>query len=304
MGLSQTNSNASIPAEEAIPLYVSSIPACWRLYFDGELLEVANVLPSYISHLSILAQQTSKYGETTAGLLSQAHQLGYLLELQDQNFKVAQTHAQQALHYAEITHDPNLRGSSLIRLGNLSYTLKRPTQTVQKYLEAVQYIGSASPLLQAQAHIGLAEALARIGDEKEAILHQRLAREILPGSPEKDPHYAYTHFNNFTITNFEGLMYLHLNQPRNAWDTFTQVDKDIPNALVPQRVELMNRQTTAALALGDMHRACDNLELAIPSALTLGSDLRYNEACETYEHMQAKWPQEKRVKELVQLLHG
>ncbi|HLJ34963.1 MAG TPA: hypothetical protein VKU38_15000, partial [Ktedonobacteraceae bacterium] len=97
---------------------------------------------------------------------------------------------------------------------------------------------------------------------------------MLPTSPEQDPHYAYTHFNKFTITNFEGLMYLHLEQPEQAWETFAEVDHEVPQSLVPQRVELINRKTATLLALDEMHATCDNLELAVTAALRIGSELR------------------------------
>jgi transcriptional regulator with XRE-family HTH domain len=308
LGLSRTDNTLSLPTEGVISLYVNGIPACWGLYFDGELSEVAGVIPEYVSHLTLLVQHPSKYQQTAACLLSQAHQLGYLLELQGQNFKTAQIHANQALEYAELTNDPNLRVASLIRQGNLLHTLKRPTQTVEKYREAIQYSSSASPLLQGQAYIGLSEALAKLYEihsqealKQEALRYHGLAYEVFPTNPKEDPNYAYTHFKIFTITNFEGLMHIHLGQPQQAWEAFAQVDKEIPQALVPQRVELMNRQTATFLALGDMHQTCDHVELAVPAALALGSDLRYNETCEIYEQAQTKWPHEQRVKNLGEL---
>lgn len=306
IGLNQLGSMVSLPAEEVLPAYVTAIPACWQLYFDGGLLEVAKVLPGHITQLTALAQQNLKHEEAVANLLSQTHQLGYLIALQEQNFKTAQTHAQLAFHYAEMANDPNLRVASLIRQGNLFYTLKRPLQTLQKYQEAVQYSSNASPLLQSQAHIGLAEAYARFSDKSssagdEALHHRELAREMLPVNPEQDPHYAYTHFNKFTITNFEGLMYLHLGQPIQAWETFAEVDKEVPASLVPQRVELINRKTATLLALDEMHATCDGLELAVPAAQRLGSELRYNEACEIYQQAHMKWPNEGRVRNLATL---
>jgi len=134
-----------------------------------------------------------------------------------------------------------------------------------------------------------------------ALRHRELAREVLPANPEQDLHYAYTHFNKFTITNFEGLMYLHLEQPVQAWETFAEVDNEVPQSLVPQRVELINRKTATLLALDELHATCDNLELAVPAALRLSSELRYNEACEIYQQTQMKWPNEGRVKNLATL---
>src|SRR5438034_882467 len=62
-GLTQSESDAALflPVEEMIPLYVTGVPACWRCFFAGEFAEVKRVLPTYISHLTFLAQQASHY---------------------------------------------------------------------------------------------------------------------------------------------------------------------------------------------------------------------------------------------------
>jgi hypothetical protein len=50
-----------------------------------------------------------------------------------------------------------------------------------------------------------------------------------------------------------------------------------------------------------MEQTCLYVELAGTSALQLGSHLRYNEACQTYQQAQLKWPHERRVKALAEL---
>ena len=67
------DSTLALPAEEALPLYVTAVPACWRLYFSGEIAEVGRVLPAYILQLMPLAQCSSRYQQTAASLLSQAY---------------------------------------------------------------------------------------------------------------------------------------------------------------------------------------------------------------------------------------
>ena len=55
-------------------------------------------------------------------------------------------------------------------------------------------------------------------------------------------------------------MHIHLEQLLQARKVFDQVDQDIPKALIPQRIELFNRQTAALFTLGDMHETCKHLE--------------------------------------------
>src|SRR6266536_1143369 len=264
-GLTEGDDAALLRDDEVLALCAVNIPLAWRLYFAGGLAEVRQMLPDYLARVSALAKQPSRYQQQAAALTSQAHQLAYLLALQNQNFGEARTHTRQSL---------------------------------QKYQEAVQNSTGASPLLLGQAYIGLAEAQARLGQEQEALRSKGLALEMFPGAPEEDLHYAYTHFNSFTLANFEGLMHLHLQHPRDAWNVFEQVDREIPQRIVPQRVELLSRQAATVLALGDMHQVGNHLEVLVPSARALGSDLRYNEAREIYEQMQVTWPFEQRVKAL------
>ena len=98
-------------------------------------------------------------------------------------------------------------------------------------------------------------------------------------------------------------MYIHLDQPKQAWEIFAAIEKEVPAALVPQKVELLMRQTLALVALGEMEQSCNHLELATMAALRLGSDLRYQEAEEIYEKMRQKWPHEQSVKRLLELFH-
>lgn len=301
-GLAPGEHLPSSSIEEVLPLFVSGVPACWKLYFDGGMTDVERVLPGYLSQLATLASQASSHQKLSAGYASQAHQLAYLIAIQHQNFRVAQTHATQAFHFAEIADDPHMQLASLIRQGNLSFTLRRPLQTLQKYQDAVRHVQNASPLLAGQAYVGLAEAQARLGMRQEALRFNGLAQEVFPEHPEQDLHFAYTHFNDFTRVNFEGLMYLHLEQPKEAWSAFAQIDTSVPASLVPQRAELLSRQALTSVVLGDLDQSCAYVELAATAASKIGSDLRFNEVCETYLLMQNKWKHEPRVKSLAEFL--
>jgi len=71
----------SLHIEEVLPSYVTALPACWRLYFDGGMAEVERVLPTYLAQLSTLAQHPSRYQQLVASYASQAYQLSWLLAL-------------------------------------------------------------------------------------------------------------------------------------------------------------------------------------------------------------------------------
>src|SRR5258707_2857330 len=69
--LAFTGSSSFMPVEEVLPLYVTGVPACWKLYYGGDWQKVREVLPSYISQLASVAESQSKSQKTAASLLSQ-----------------------------------------------------------------------------------------------------------------------------------------------------------------------------------------------------------------------------------------
>jgi len=303
LGLDYTDSSLPV-AEEVLPFCVASIPACWKLYFAGGIAEIAHVLPDYIVQLSRLAEQPSKYQKVAASLVSQAYQLDWLLALQQQDFGKSLSSIKQSFQFADIADDSNLRLAALVRQAHLSFHLKRPMQQALLQQKAMQYSKEVSPLLRGWLFIVSAESYAhpQIGNEQEAERLLGLAYDTFPDHPEQDPNFSYVPINHYTLANHSILTHLHLKQPSQAWNIITKVEKDIPTTIVPRRVELLSRKTATLLALGDMRETCECFELTVLSAKELGSALRYNEACETYEHMQLKWPQERNVKALVDLL--
>jgi tetratricopeptide (TPR) repeat protein len=293
--------NVPLLIEEVLPPYITALPACWRLYFDGGMTEVERVLPTYLSQLSTLAEQPSRYQQLAASSASQAYQLSWLLALQHQDFGTALTAIKQAFHYGDRAEDNHLRLASLVRQAHVFFHLKRPTQQLQLHEKAISFSSGVSPLLQGWLYVVLAESQAHLGQESKAKQSLSLARDLFPEHPEDDPHFSYVPVDHFCFANHEVLTQLHLNQPKQAWEKLTRIEKDIPTAIVPRRVELQNRQADASLELGEMEQTCLYVELAGISALQLGSHLRYNEACQTYQQAQLKWPHERRVKALAEL---
>jgi len=299
--------NASISpidVEEILPLYITSIPACWQLYFVGMIAEVKRTLPHQLIQLSLLAQEPSRQQKVISSMTSQAYQLDSLLALQSQDFGAALASAKQAFKYGELAEDPNLQTMSLMRQADVYFYLRRRIQTLKITQEAMQYSKSISPLLQGYLYSSLAEAQANVKKEsatQEAEDLLKLAHDTFPDHPESDPNFAYTHFKRITLANNTGLTYLNLRKPKLADKVFSQVEKLIPTTLTPQRVQLLNRQAAIAVALGDMDQSCSKIEVAATAALTLEAELRYGEACEIYQQMQEKWPHERRVQTLADL---
>jgi transcriptional regulator with XRE-family HTH domain len=295
-GLGQTSSTAALPAEEALLLYVTGIPACWKLYFLGELAEVERVLPTAISHLTTLAQQTSPYQKMAASLLSQAHLLASRLNVQKEDFGSSLAHCKQAFLYGQLADDPNLQAASLIRRSHtLSYGNRPTLQTKQ---EAMQYIHDVSPLLQSHLYCALGAGLAGVGQKQEALRNIELANETFPDTPEHDPTFPYTRTTKYIICLNEMRSYLKLKQPLEAWNAISKADLYVPEHVSPRRMELLKYMVIASTDMNDMEQSEHYFRLMKTIARSLKSDYWLNEISTTYQYLQLKWPDERRIEDL------
>ncbi len=297
-GLTQSAHAQLLSPGEVLSLCTMNIPLIWQLYFEGGLAEVGQILPGYLSQLTALAKNSSHYQRRAASMASQGYQLASLLALQSQNFGTAQTYAQWAFEYGKQTEDFNLQTASLIRLALVYFYLKRAEPRLHAYQKALTCSHNSSPLLQGRVYIGLTEAYSKLGNRQDAQHCLELAHSTFPERPEEDPNFSYTHFNASSLSSFEGKMYLNLDQPRQAWNSFARLDKIVPNTLIPNRVELTVHQAATACAMGELEQTYAYVECAVTSALAMGSQLRCNEAYHVYEHMLQKWKNEPKVKTL------
>ncbi len=294
--------------EEVVSFCATSVTACWSLFWAGEFSEVETALPTYFSQLTPLAQRSLTSQKTAAGLLSQAHQIASLLVLEKEDFGASLTHCKQASLYGQIAGDPNLQVASLIRKANsLFYRntvpyLRRHTQILETYQEALQYVKDVTSLLRGRIYSGLASAQAVLGQKQDALRHIALAYEEFPEYPENDIGFLYTYTTHYILHFNEACAYLDFKQPQQAWDALVQAATFVPNEVSPRGLELQNYRVIISIAKGDLDQSCTHFEKMVASGLALNSDLHQNEAHIAYEKMQLKWPHEKRVKELEDLL--
>jgi transcriptional regulator with XRE-family HTH domain/tetratricopeptide (TPR) repeat protein len=297
-GLAHDARSPVLRPAEVLSLCEASIPLSWQLFFEGGILEVERLLPGYLSQLDTLVQHSAPQREQAASLASQGYQLASLIALQHQNFGLALADARQAFIYAEQVQDSNLLTASLIRQAQVHFYLQRARPRLQVYEQALQYSNKASPLLQGRVYIGLTETYSQLGHEQEALHFLVLAHRVFPTHCDADPGFAYTHFNHWSLTSFEGQTYLNLGQYRHAWELFGGMDKTIPTTLVPNRVELTVRQAATAVGLGDLEQSCSYVEAALHASIEAGNQLRYNEVYSIYETLYEKWQNEPRMHNL------
>ena len=301
----ETNNVATLSEEEILPLYVSGIPACWQLYFDGEIAEVEHVVSSYITHLSAAVHRIPKHQEMIASLASQAHQLASLVVLEHEDFRESLNHCDQALVYGKLTDNPNILLGAYIRRANTLYYHKRLSQMLQNYQEALQTVNikAASPLIQGRVYSGFAGSLSFFdGHKQQALRYEGLARDVFPDHPEDDPSFSFTHASHYIINLNATNVHLNLGNPKAAEAAILQAAEYVPKTTNPRYIELLNYQALVAIAQNDLEQSCTHIETAIALSKSLGSDLYISDARSKVSDMPDHWKRESRVKELMELL--
>lgn len=288
------------PLEEMLARYAASIAACWHLYFDGGAEEIKPFLAVHLPRLTSLAKIPSVYQKSAAILASQAYQLEWFLALQDRDFGKALFATQESFICGEIADEPSLLLASRVRRAHVYLHLKNPTQQMRHHEAALQYVPNVSPLLKSWINMVIAENHASLHQRKEADHFIKCARDHFPDHPEEDANASYIPVNRYTLSKYEILMYLHMQQPDKALQAARDAEKEVSEALLPRRAELLNHQLMAFCDLGELAEACALFEIAERGARQ--SKLRYNEVCEVYSLMCTKWPHEQRVLELEDLL--
>jgi len=289
--------------EETVVRFEQLTAKCWELSDGSKLNEVEQLLSTYLSPMADLARQTSAYQRRVASIVSQCYQLMYIVSSHEEDFKTALSHGRKAQFYAQIAGDANLEGASLIRQGVTHLHRKSPHETLLSYQEALLLAVNLSPLLRSRLYADMSEVQGKLQMEQEARYSIGLSAESFPENPSLDPAYRYIHFNKSSIPLHQGLALLDLHHPAEAADVFAQIDGLHPKLPISLRsqVDVLNQQSYAAIALGDLEQFKLYLEAAVPTALRLGSDLRKSEAWDVYTRALAKWPQEQQVKALANL---
>jgi transcriptional regulator with XRE-family HTH domain len=300
-GLTQEGDKALLHPQEIIALCEVNVPLCWQLYFEGGFSEVEQILPGYISQLTAIARQSSLYQKKAASLVSQVHQLSYLLAIQRQDFGTALSHTSRAATYSQLAADRGLHLAALVRRAYIYFCLGRTSLRMQTYQEALQSSPGCSALIRGYLYAGLAETHAVRREAQEAGYYLDLAYQTFPTLPEADSAYSFTHFRLHTLYTFDGQVQLHLNRPDHAWEAFMKVDRSVPRGLVPLRAEVTVYQAATTLAMDELEQCCAFLEQAAASTLALGSRLRHDQTAMIYERALERWDHEPCLKRLAPL---
>ncbi|HEX7735235.1 MAG TPA: helix-turn-helix domain-containing protein [Ktedonobacteraceae bacterium] len=296
--IGRSNSASSISADEILPLYATGVPACWKLYYDGGWQQAKDILPTYISQLTVLVQSSTKNQKMAANLLSQIHQLSVFVSLEEENFGASLAHCNQAFVYGKLAEDPNLQAASLMRRSDFYFLRGLPTLEINR--QAVKYAedGWISPLLQSRLYSDWAACLADNGQRQDALRYQGMAQDGFPDDPTSDPTFAYTLQHRYAIFFNESLIRLRLNEPKEAFKAVSQAGRYLPEIGLVTHMELLKQLMLASMSLNDLEQSFAHLESMRSTANQLESIFWRTELQRLAQQLRMKWPQEKRVKQL------
>jgi tetratricopeptide (TPR) repeat protein len=299
----QTGSMAPALLEEFLAQCTASIAICWHLLKGTEFQPVEAVLSRYLPVLDKLACQPSRYQKSIASLAAQGHILAATLTLHQNNLLARESHCKQAIQLGQLAEDVNLHMTALKWLAVTYYYAKSPFKALRVYQEIEPSIDQISPLLRGSVYVKMADAYAQCGWEQDALRCLRMAYEHFPDNPEQDPCFLYADCGRQSLPMWEGMTYLDLGQPGEAQSALERVEQLSTVIIIPERarVEAINHQAEAALALGDQERFRAYMEMGVKGAKALGSEKRYNEAFDVYQQAKKLWRNEPGVKELQDL---
>ncbi len=279
--------------------------SCWQWYMAGGQTELERLVPAYLAHLARPTLMPGPDQKLAASLTSQVYQLIAMLAMQRCDFSVAQSNGTQAVVYAQLAKDWNMYVAAQLRLATIFSARKRIGSALIAYNDALHRINvdnhHISPVLHSWIFAGLAEIQATMGREAEALQFLKLAITVFPAEPEAPSFLPYAYCDHSMLYLYQGLVFLHLGQPRLAWEAFAQVDALRPPPPERIRAEFLKYKAYTSLVLGNMIQSCIYLEAAAKAALAINSELVFGEIYVFYEHILALWGQEPRVRALAML---
>jgi len=301
-------------SSEFLSQCAASIAACWHLLRGkGGLTSVDEILPQFMPLLKAFVEQSSKYQKAAAYLAAQASILQGLLAMHRLDFTTREAYCKDAVHYASIAENNNLRAAALTYLGytySFCYVPRRLEKAIQIFLEALHIQGKEAPLLRCNIYVGLAEAYAQCKEEQQALRYINLAETNFPAYPEQDPSYIFGACSLHVLYQWKGKMYLELTEHYSGQGYQRKAVDALMKGIGVQSIskfsttETIIYQADASRVLGELDTYATSLSQAAQMATDLGSRKRYSETVLVYQRTPEKWFRERQIQVLAREVFG
>ena len=307
----QDRTMSSAEREEFLIQCAASVTACWYLMRGNQLAIIEQVLSTYLPSLHSLVQQSS-HRKVAASLLTQVYRLYGILALHKKDLNVREIYCQKSVYYGGIAEDANLQAIAFVSWANNFSYVQNPARAIEMCQKALIHEGNIAPLVLSKLHSELSLVYAQQKQEQKALRSLVLAQEIYPENPENDPSFLYADFSSSSLILKDGLANLalaqHFREDANTYalqaqKVFSLVESGQAKGVTSERirVEIINHQAKASLALSERDAFCHYLAMGIQGAKELGSQKRREEAINVYKEGREKWPDEPMVKDLADL---
>ncbi|WP_069803215.1 hypothetical protein [Thermogemmatispora onikobensis] len=297
--------------EEVLPVVAGSITACWHLLNEGELEAVERTVGSYLPLLRRWAYEPSGVQREAAYLAAQACLLYSLVEHHRLRFQQRWRLTQEAVVLSRLSAHRLLLVETLTELGVASYWCGLPAQMLEAYLEAESLMEPLPALSKNIVLRGLARAYAQQGQEREALKMLSAARlyAVEDSYTEETPiflaaqegyhmHMLYAGFVHLELGRY-GRMLEHCRSAEQALGELDGWRRPVPVRL---RLEIVNRRGEAAIGRGELEEYVSYTVEGAEGARRLGSGKRRQELVSNWKRALERWPGEKRVRELGELV--
>ncbi len=248
-----------------------------------------------------------------ASLAAQGSLLLDLVSYHRSRFQDSLDYANQAVEFATISGDRDLLAYALLLSGGASNLNQHPQLMLQTHQRAESLLPDVIAPLQSYILAELAYAYAQNGQVSEALKTIGEARDRFPGAFSEAPCYVSADYDLSQLILFEGLTHLtlgvydadqaqkHYEQAQRA---LAQMDRLSPETIIAPRfrVEIINYQAQAAIGMGDLDEAEHYLLAGLQGATALGSEKRRQEVLANWQAACDRWPQEKKVRALADVL--
>ena len=299
-------------AEEFLPQCAASVTACWHLLQEKGLEAVEEILPTYVPILMTLALHSSNYQIAAARLATQANILRAIVAKHRLKDSEREKYAHEAVRCSRFSQDKKLQAAALMTLGYTYVFCQplRPEAAIETFQAALRILEGENSLLRSDICIGLADAYAQCGKEREALETITLAQNHFPAYPEHDPSFLYADCSLSVLYQWEGKMYLHLTEHhtskayyQKAWNAFAEARK-IQTLHQRGISEVTIDQANTARGMGELSVYTNHLREGIDMAITLKSQRRYQEAVAVYLQTPDTWLAEQELVTLAKDVFG
>ena len=277
------------------------IETCWQLCNAGRMFLAEQTLSGFLPTLI----DRAAFQAEAAKLASQGLRLKSILCAHRLEISQMIPLCQQSVAYAQIGGDPNVLSAAMNGLAVAFKYNHHYTQAFEAYEAALLMSEQATPLLRSRVSAGAAATFALRGQKQEAFHLIDLAYKQFPTHPENDPFFFSADNGLFMLASYEGLLYLALDQPNNAFQAFecSQKHADTPSIPERNRLEILNHQGKAAILSNDVEQYAFCLEEGVKGALRIQSQKRLDEALTIFQgQMPRAWLTEATMKQVLEKL--